>query len=209
MLTRRRFFVLPLGLLALSACSGKRKYAALPAGSTVLALGDSLTYGYGVAAGSGYPAQLARLTGWKVVNGGVSGDTSAQASARLPALMRQHRPALVLAGIGGNDFLRKIPEAETRSNIGNILQAVKADSVPVVLVAEPYLSLGALVGMPSDHPLYADLADRYDVPLLSDAWSDILGNKDLKSDQIHANAEGYRVFAEKMRDFLRELGFYR
>ena len=81
--------------------------------------------------------------------------------------------------------------------------------MPVVLVAEPYLSLGALVGMPSDHPLYADLADRYDVPLLSDAWSDILGNKDLKSDQIHANAEGYRVFAEKMRDFLRELGFYR
>lgn len=209
MLTRRRLLALALCLPALAACRSRPKHAALPAGSTVLALGDSLTYGYGAPAASAYPEQLAAMTGWKVINGGVSGDTSAQALARLPALMKQHAPALVLTGIGGNDFLRKIPEAQTRADIGGILQTLQAASVPSVLIAEPHLSLGALVGSPSDHPLYAELAEQYRVPLLAGAWADILGDKGLKSDQIHANAAGYRVFAEKMRDFLREQGFYR
>lgn len=206
-LTRRRFLVLAAALAA-AACTKTARHAAIPRGSTVLALGDSLTYGYGASPEAAYPARLAALTGWNVANGGVSGDTAAQALARLPDLMKR-QPELVLLGIGGNDFLRRIPEAETRRHIGETIAAVQGAGVPLVLIAEPKPSLGALVGSLSDHPLYAELAEQYRVPLFAKGWSRILGDNDLKSDAIHANAEGYALFAERLAAFLQEQGFWR
>ena len=203
----RRQFLIGSAILALAACGKRRNRSqALPKGSAVLALGDSLTYGYGAAPTAAYPVQLAGLTGWKVINGGVSGDTTADALARLPELMGQH-PKLVIISIGGNDFLRKLPESTTRANIGKIIQTVQAANIPAVLVAIPHFTVGALFGKLSDHPLYHEIAEQYRIPLLNGAWSEILGDKDLKSDQIHANAEGYRKFAELLKAFLEEQGF--
>ena len=208
-ITRRRFMqISALLAAALTACSKTAPHAALPAGSTILALGDSLTAGYGADAEAAYPAVLAGLTGWQIINGGVSGNTSAQALARLPALMRR-QPQLVLVSIGGNDFLRKVPEADTRSNIRQIVQQIKAAGMPAVLVAVPYFTTGALFGRLSEHPMYEELAAELNVPLFKGAWAEVLGNKKLKSDQIHANAQGYRVFAEKMWAFLKQQGFAR
>ena len=208
-ITRRRFVqISALLAAALTACSKTAPHAALPEGSTILALGDSLTAGYGADAEAAYPAVLASLTGWQIINGGVSGNTSAQALARLPALMRR-QPQLVLVSIGGNDFLRKVPEADTRSNIRQIVQQIKAAGVPAVLVAVPYFTTGALFGRLSEHPMYEELAAELNVPLFKGAWAEVLGNKKLKSDQIHANAQGYRVFAEKMWAFLKQQGFAR
>lgn len=205
-MNRRLFLQTALALALLNACSGGKKHGRLPASATVLALGDSLTAGYGAGEGEDYPAQLAQITGWNVINGGVSGDTSAQALARLPELMRR-RPDLVIVSIGGNDFLRKIPESETRTHIRAILDTVKQAHCPVVLVAIPYITAGALLGSLSEHPLYDDLAAESALPLLKGAWADILGDKDLKSDAIHANAAGYRRFAEEMAAFLKRQGF--
>ena len=203
----RRQFLIGSAILALAACSKRHNRSqALPKGSAVLALGDSLTYGYGAAPTAAYPVQLAMLTGWKVINGGVSGDTTADALARLPELMGQH-PKLVIISIGGNDFLRKLPESTTRANIGKIIQTVQAANIPAVLVAIPHFTVGALFGKLSDHPLYHEIAEQYRIPLLSGAWSEILGDKDLKSDQIHANAEGYRKFVELLKAFLEEQWF--
>ena len=208
-ITRRRFMqISALLAAALTACSKTAPHAALPAGSTILALGDSLTAGYAADAEAAYPAVLASLTGWQIINGGVSGNTSAQALARLPALMRR-QPQLVLVSIGGNDFLRKVPEADTRSNIRQIVQQIKAAGVPAVLVAVPYFTTGALFGRLSEHPMYEELAAESNVPLFKGAWAEVLGDKKLKSDQIHANAQGYRVFAEKMWAFLKQQGFAR
>ena len=208
-ITRRRFVqISALLAAALTACSKTAPHAALPAGSTILALGDSLTAGYAADATAAYPAVLAGFTGWQIINGGVSGNTSAQALARLPALMRR-QPQLVLVSIGGNDFLRKVPEADTRSNIRQIVQQIKAAGVPAVLVAVPYFTTGALFGRLSEHPMYEELAAELNVPLFKGAWAEVLGNKKLKSDQIHANAQGYRVFAEKMWAFLKQQGFAR
>lgn len=208
-ITRRRFVqISALLAAALTACSKTAPHAALPEGSTILALGDSLTAGYAADAEAAYPAVLASLTGWQIINGGVSGNTSAQALARLPALMRR-QPQLVLVSIGGNDFLRKVPEADTRSNIRQIVQQIKAAGVPAVLVAVPYFTTGALFGRLSEHPMYEELAAELNVPLFKGAWAEVLGNKKLKSDQIHANAQGYRVFAEKMWAFLKQQGFAR
>lgn len=207
MLNRRQFILSATAFAILTACTKTKKYARLNSGSTVLALGDSLTAGYGAAKGEDYPSQLAQLTGWNVVNGGVSGDTSAQALARLPDLMAQHQPKLVIVSIGGNDFLRKIPENTTRNNIGKILSHIQAAKVPVVLVAIPFFTVGALVGMVSEHELYDNIAQQYNVPLLKGAWAEVLGNKNMKSDQIHGNAAGYRFFAEQMHRFLQKHGF--
>ena len=151
-------------------------------------------------------AQLQKLTGWDIINGGISGDTSAQALSRLPALL-QRQPKLVIISIGGNDFLRKFSEAETRANIAKIIDSVQKENIPAVLVGVPHLSVGALFGHLSDHPLYQELAEQYTIPLFGGAWSEILSDEKLKSDQIHANAAGYKAFAEKLEKFLREEGF--
>lgn len=204
----RRTFLLGAGALLLTACGKKsaRTHAKIPEGSTVLALGDSLTFGYGANPDESYPAQLQKLTGWNVVNGGVSGDTSAQALSRLPALLAR-KPKLVIVGIGGNDFLRKVPEEQTRANIAKIIETVQKENIPAVLVGVPHITLGALFGHLSDHPLYEDLSEEYGIPLFGGAWAEILGDNDLKSDQIHANGKGYRRFAEKLSDFLHAQGF--
>ncbi|HFC6360089.1 MULTISPECIES: arylesterase [Neisseria] len=204
----RRTFLLGAGALLLTACGRKsaRTHAKIPEGSTVLALGDSLTFGYGANPGESYPAQLQKLTGWNIVNGGVSGDTSAQALSRLPALLAR-KPKLVIVGIGGNDFLRKVPEEQTRANIAKIIETVQKENIPAVLVGVPHITLGALFGHLSDHPLYEDLSEEYGIPLFGGAWAEILGDNDLKSDQIHANGKGYRRFAEKLSDFLHAQGF--
>lgn len=204
----RRTFLLGAGALLLTACGRKsaRTHAKIPERSTVLALGDSLTFGYGANPGESYPAQLQKLTGWNIVNGGVSGDTSAQALSRLPALLAR-KPKLVIVGIGGNDFLRKVPEEQTRANIAKIIETVQKENIPAVLVGVPHITLGALFGHLSDHPLYEDLSEEYGTPLFGGAWAEILGDNDLKSDQIHANGKGYRRFAEKLSDFLHAQGF--
>ena len=207
-MNRRHFLLLTAATLA--ACGKKApKHTALPRGSAVLALGDSLTYGYGANPTESYPARLAELTGWTVTNGGVSGDTSAQALARLPELLREHTPRLVIISIGGNDFLRRQPENETRTNIRAIIQACKAAGAETLLVGVPGVGVGAALGYPGDHPLYADLAKAENVPYYANGWSQILGKDALKSDQIHPNAAGYAEFARGLTAYLKENGWLR
>ena len=94
------------------------KEEAIPPGSVVLALGDSLTEGAGVSREEAWPYLLASRTGWIVINGGISGDTSEAALRRLPALLDPPTPALVLVTVGGNDMLRHLPQQETVANLG-------------------------------------------------------------------------------------------
>lgn len=205
----RRYFLL-LTATALAACGKKTaKHAALPRGTAVLALGDSLTYGYGASPAESYPARLATLSGWSITNGGVSGDTSAQALARLPELLREHTPRLVIISIGGNDFLRRLPESETRANIRAIIQACKAAGAEVILVGVPGVGVGAALGYPGDHPLYADIAKTENVPYYANGWSQILGKESLKSDQIHPNAAGYEAFTRDFAAWLKKSGWLR
>ena len=207
---RRRWLaasLLVVALAPLTACGRKAPRAqALPTGATVLALGDSLTSGVGASADTAYPAVLQQLTGWKVVNGGVSGDTSAQALARLPGLLQQHQPALVIVSIGGNDFLRRHDPNATRTRVREICEQARAGGAQVLLVAVPELSLLAAAGRLSDHALYEDIADELKIPLHRKGWSAVLADARLRSDQIHANATGYAQFAQGLVDTLRDTG---
>ena len=207
---RRRWLaasLLAVALAPLTACGRKAPRAqAVPAGATVLALGDSLTSGVGASRDTAYPAVLQQLTGWKVVNGGVSGDTSAQALARLPGLLQQHQPALVIVSIGGNDFLRRQTASDTRTRVRQICAQARASGAQVLLVAVPELSLLAAAGRLSDHALYEEVADELRIPLHRKGWSAVLADARLRSDQIHANATGYAQFAQGLVDTLRDTG---
>jgi lysophospholipase L1-like esterase len=201
-------------LVALKACSGRKPIRGQPvaAGSTVLALGDSLTHGTGAGTGPGgepatYPAVLARLTGWQVVNGGVPGDTTAQALARTPPLLEEHRPALVLLGIGGNDFLRRMDEGAARANVQRICELVRASGAQLLLIAVPRPTLAArFTGSLTDHPMYGELAEALRIPLHRQGWAEVLGDERLKSDAIHANAAGYEQFARGLAATARAVG---
>ena len=144
-----------------------------------------------------------------LTSAGVSGDTSAQTLARLPALLREYKPTLVIVSIGGNDFLRRQPSSATRANIAAILRTVKESGSRAVLIGVPKLTLGAALGIFSDHELYEELAKEYRVPLLSDAWGDVMKQSRLMSDQIHPNAAGYAEFTASLEKFLRKQGFLR
>jgi acyl-CoA thioesterase I len=205
---RRRRLLAALAAAPLAACGRKApRYAEVPTASTVLAIGDSLTYGTGAPAEAAYPALLAALTGWKVINAGVPADTSAQSRARLPTLLAEHAPRLVLLSIGGNDFLRQIPEDETRTNIAVMLGEIRAAGAQAVLIAVPRPAvMAALIGSLDDHPLYEALAVEHRVPLFASGWADVLSDPSLRSDRIHANAAGYDRIARRLQGFLREAG---
>ena len=203
----RGFLALIVLLLAV-ACGGTKREAALPAGSRVLALGDSLTAPHGVKPGEDWPALLAQKTGWVVINAGVSGDTSAGALARLPALLDEHQPQLVLVSLGGNDMLRKVPPAQTVANLGSMLDLVRARGAKTVLLATPKPSIaGAVFNSLSAAEFYADVAKDKKVPLIADALPEVLSDTALKSDQLHPNAAGHALLAEKIHAELKKIGF--
>lgn len=204
---RRTFLFASVFLAMLVACGSDTRHQAVPAGQTVLAFGDSVTFGTGASAGEDWPTLLATATGWLVINAGVVGDTAQAAQARLPALLAQHRPALVIIEIGGNDFLRRRSVADVKADVRGLIQTAQASGAQVVLVAVPALSLmAAVAGRPSDAPLYAELAKEVQVALVPDVFSAVLGDADLRADPIHPNAAGYQQMAQGLHQRLKALG---
>lgn len=204
---RRTFFFASVLLTMLAGCGPSPRQSVVPAGQTVLAFGDSVTHGTGAGPGEDWPTLLAAATGWQMVNAGVPGDTAQAAQARLPALLAQHRPALVLIEIGGNDFLRRRSAADVKTDVRALIQTAKASGAQVVLVAVPALSLmAAVAGRPSDAPLYAELAKEEQVALVPEVFSDVLGDAALRADPIHPNAAGYRQMAQGLHQRLKALG---
>ena len=194
-------------LVTLAGCARDKKTAQpVPPGSTVLALGDSLTFGTGASAETSYPTVLAGLTGWNVVNAGVPGDTSAQALARLPALLAEHQPKLVIVSIGGNDFLRKLPESDTRTHVHAICKQALAAGAQVLLVAVPRATVAAALGQMTDHALYAEVSEDLKIPLQREAWGEVLAQPDLRADAVHANARGYAQFARSVQGTAAAVG---
>ncbi|MFT3849353.1 MAG: GDSL-type esterase/lipase family protein [Propionivibrio sp.] len=205
---RRRTFLRNLACsVLLVACGRKTRLPAVPPGSTVLAFGDSVTFGTGAASGEDWPSRLAATTRWSVVNAGISGDTAEAAKSRIQMLLDEHRPALVIIELGGNDFLRRRPPSAVKDDLRRIVQAAKAARARVVLVAVPELSLlGVVTRKLSDSPIYGQLGEEEEVPVIGDVFSDVLGRPELRADDIHPNAEGYRRMAAGIFEGLKAVG---
>ena len=191
-------------LLLGAACAGdpEPRLAPLAPDAAILAFGDSLTAGYGVAEDESYPAQLDRLLTQRVTRSGVSGETTEQGLRRLPGELERHRPDLLLLCLGGNDFLRRRDAARTEADLARMIELAREARVPVVLLGVPKPNL--LLGGGAE--LYARLAVSYQLPLENEVIASVLADADLRSDRIHPNARGYERIAHGVRDLLRKAG---
>ena len=187
--------------LLASGCGQQAKLPRLAPDAVVLAFGDSLTYGTGASEQESYPAQLARITGRRVVREGVPGEVSAAGLARLPAALDEHQPRLLVLCHGGNDFLRRLPKDQAAQNVGAMIRLAKERGVDVLLVGTP--EIGFTLTPPD---FYAEIAKQFRIPYEGDVLTKILRNGELKSDQIHPNAQGYRLMAERVAELLRKSG---
>lgn len=191
-------------MAAIGACSRSTtpKLPRLAADATILAYGDSLTHGSGVAPEQSYPTALQQLTGRRVINAGMPGETTDGGRERLAATLDEHTPNLVILCLGGNDMLRQQDRGRMRANLEAMIKEIRARGLPLVLLGVPEPKL---LGMNSE-PMYGELAKQYRLPLEDDVIPDVLGDRSLKSDQIHANEKGYRKIAEAVAELLKKAG---
>ncbi len=189
------------GSALLSACSRTLVLPRLAAGDVILAFGDSLTFGTGANPGESYPAVLEGLVHRRVIREGHPGETTAQGLERLPALLEEHHPKLVLLCMGGNDMLQQIDGRITEQNLRSMVGTAQAQGAAVVLIGVPTPRLLSEVA-----PFYHKIADAHRIPLEDDALLSVLRRNAYKSDPIHPNADGYRILAQAVAELLRRAG---
>ena len=170
---------------------------------TILAFGDSLVAGFGLGSRDGFAAKLeaalkAKGVAARVVNGGLSGDTTAGGLARLEWAL-EPKPDFAIVELGGNDGLRGLDPAQTRANLDAILTKLKAKGVPVLLAG-----MYAPPNMGPDYTkrfnaLYPELARKHDVPFYPFFLDGVAANAALNQpDGIHPNAKGVGVIVERI-----------
>jgi len=176
----------------------------------IVAFGDSLTAGLGVAAEDAYPSQLQRRLDrdgfrYRVINAGVSGDTTAGGVRRMAWVLKS-RPQIVILELGGNDGLRGLSLMETKANLERIIQQCRSASVRVVLAGmklPPNYGAEYTNGFES---MYPALAKKYHVVLIPFFLDGVAGSTSLnQADGIHPTAEGYRIIVDKVLETVRPL----
>lgn len=176
----------------------------------IVAFGNSLTAGLGVAPDESYPAQLQRkLDGagypYRVVNAGVSGDTTAGGIRRVSWVLNS-KPSIVILELGANDGLRGLSLLETRANLEQIIQQLQNASVTVVLAGmklPPNYGKDYTSGFEA---LYHAIAKQYHLTLIPFFLDGVAGSSSLnQADGIHPTGEGYRLIVENVFPTLEPL----
>lgn len=169
-------------------------------GTNIIAFGDSLTAGYGAPPGQDYPLRLASLIGATVINAGASGDTTEMALARLDSDVLWRDPRIVIVGLGGNDYLGGMPISATEASLRTIVRKIQASGAMAVLLGFRFPSLNA-----NYEDMYTRVAREEGCLLVSGVLRGILTDPSLKSDEIHPNARGYQLMAERIAGPCRKL----
>lgn len=196
-----RYFLICLFLSLISACGDEPTLKALSPNDVIVAFGDSLTHGTGVSTSKAYPVLLQSMIGRTVINAGVPGETSEDALARLPEVLAQYQPKLVILCTGGNDMLRKLSMNDTENRIHQMIKLIQAQNAQVVLIGVP---TPTLFGGPPE--FYEKIATELSLPYEGKILNKILKDRDLKSDAVHPNEKGYQMLAESVAELLEEVG---
>ena len=179
------------------------------AATRILALGDSLTEGYGVALTQAYPALLEKalsdLPDLKVINAGIGGSTSASAVSRIRWHLRA-RPDLVILALGANDMLRGHPAKSCESNLRQALTILRENRIPVILAgmkAPP--NYGHAYQREFDG-VFPRLAREFGVPLIPFLLEGVGGRRELnQEDGIHPNEKGHAAMSRLVEPFVRKV----
>ena len=193
--------LLILLMAGLTACGSPPQLTPLSNNAVILAFGDSLTYGIGADKQQAYPEHLQKMLSKTVINAGVPGEVSKTGLARLGDLLKRHHPELLILCHGGNDILRHSNLKQTKDNLQQMIDLARANNTQVVLIGVPQFGIFL-----SSAAFYQELAESNQIPLENTALSDILADIRLKSDQIHPNAKGYAMFANRIYDLLQQTG---
>lgn len=188
-------------LFILNGCGSSNELPRLSADAVILTFGDSLTRGKGAEDHQSYPAVLQNLTNRKVINAGISGEVSDDGLERLPALLDQHSPDILILCHGGNDILQKRDMKRMGDNVRKMISLAAERNIPVVLLGVPRPGLFL-----SSAEIYREIVDSTGVIFIEDLISDVLSDKDLKYDVAHPNQFGYEKIAESIYATLQKHG---
>ena len=194
-------------LLAIGTPSGSARAQAVKPEGTIVAMGDSLTEGLGVSERQAYPAQLEKMLrsggyAYRVVNAGISGETSSGARSRLRWVLKL-QPDIVILETGANDGLRGIDPALIRENIAHMLQQFAERDVVVVLAGMKMLSNLGPEYTAAFEKVYEDAARGFDVIRVPFILEGVAGNSRLnQADGIHPTAEGYTIISETLYPYV-------
>lgn len=177
---------------------------------TIVALGDSLTAGRGLAADQAYPALLQKMLQssglpFTVQNHGVSGDTTADGLLRLGAAL-DAQPVVLIVALGANDGVRGVPIPQIRANLETIIEGAQARNAAVLLCGMEALPLHGWDYTVEFHRLFPALAQKYGVPLVPFLLNGVIGNERmLQPDFVHPNAAGAAEIARTIWPYLQPL----
>lgn len=202
MKTRLLLLLLPV-LLLVAGCGSSQSLEYIPSNGTILAFGDSLTRGTGVSLSESYPSVLHELSGRTVINAGIPGELSKDGLSRLPGVLDQHQPDLLILIHGGNDMLRKKNLDTAADNLKQMINLARARGIQVVMMAVPNPTL---ILSPAD--FYETVASELEVLIDVDTIADVLQYPGNKSDAVHPNAKGYRVMGEAIYELLKSNGAF-
>jgi acyl-CoA thioesterase-1 len=203
---RRAGRVVPFVALLLVVSCGQVRGAE----RVIVALGDSLTAGLGVAPDETYPARLQEMLTrdgyvYRVVNAGASGDTTAGGRRRLNWALKQY-PDIMIVALGANDGLRGQPPSATRENLGAILDTLQTQRIPVLLAGMRVPPNYGREFSRDFEAVFAQLGKRPGVVFMPFLLDGVAANPRLNQpDGIHPTAEGYRVIAKRMYPYLKPL----
>lgn len=167
------------------------------AGYTLVAFGDSLTYGYGAARDDSYPAVLARSLNRPVINLGKNGETAQGAAPRIAQALAEN-PYMVLLEFGGNDFMKGVSFEQTLHSMEQMVDAVQAAGAVAVIV-----DTGGYYGMQKYSKAYKKIAREKGAVFVPGILDGIFNKSAYKADQIHPNAAGYAVVAERVEKAIK------
>jgi len=192
-----------IGIVLLLCGCGGAGLQALGEGDVIVAFGDSLTAGKGVTRDEAYPAVLSELTGFKVVNAGISGETTEEGLLRLESVLDEAVPELLILFEGGNDILQNKDLSQTKANLHDMIEIAKEKSIQVALVGVPRKQLFS-----NTAEFYNELADSHDLLIENKIVASLLRKPAMKSDSVHFNSKGYRALAQAIATMLDEGGAF-
>ncbi len=177
----------------------------------IVAFGDSLTVGFGLSESESYPYLLQQKLNaegydYEVINAGVSGDTTQGGLERIDWSLDQENVEILILALGGNDMLRGILPSQTKRNLAQIIERAKSRGIKILLcgmLAPPTMGREY---QREFNALFPDLADKYNVAFMPFLLEGVALKKELnQADGIHPNAEGTKIIAENIYQFLKPL----